>query len=194
MTFAHFQTPGNTPSVKDLLIKPVRIGAMTSEASFNKRALSLSSPTALLDFKDLSSHLTLSRWKGRVLEVKTVETFWNGFANTFPTDTKYWFMILATESFSVCHFPFSKIEETVDYLVSESTCFFTGIITLGVFNHLTKTFRFEIFFPRDWYNSEVFCTFSSGKYYWRSVFSWSDSLYLVSFQQVALLPMEFYFP
>ena len=40
MTFAHFQTPGNTPSVKDLLIKPVRIGAMTSEVSFNKRALS----------------------------------------------------------------------------------------------------------------------------------------------------------
>lgn len=53
MTFAHFQTPGNTPSVKDLLIKPVRIGAMTLETSFNKRAVSLSSPTALLDFKDL---------------------------------------------------------------------------------------------------------------------------------------------
>ena len=47
MTFAHFQTPGNTPSVKDLLIKPVRIGAIRSEAPFNKRALSLSSPTAL---------------------------------------------------------------------------------------------------------------------------------------------------
>ena len=53
VTFAHFQIPGNTPSVKDLLIKPVRIGAMTSEASFNKGAVSLSSPTALLDFKDL---------------------------------------------------------------------------------------------------------------------------------------------
>ena len=82
MTFAHFQTPGNTPSVKDLLIKPVRIGAMTSEASFNKRTLSLSSPTALLDFKDLRAlwtkfTFTLSRWnsKGEVLEVKTVETF-----------------------------------------------------------------------------------------------------------------------
>ena len=50
VTFADFQTPGNTPSVKDLLIKPVRIGAMTSEASLNKRALSLSSPIALLDF------------------------------------------------------------------------------------------------------------------------------------------------
>ena len=81
-TFAYFQTPGNTPSVKDLLIKPVRIGAMTSEASFNKRALSLSSPTALLDFKDLRAlrtkfTLTLSRWnsKGGVLDVKPVETF-----------------------------------------------------------------------------------------------------------------------
>ena len=37
----------NTPSAKDLLIKLARSGAMTSEASFNKRALSLSSLTAL---------------------------------------------------------------------------------------------------------------------------------------------------
>ena len=36
VTFAHFQTP-----------------AMTLETSFNKRAVSLSSPTTLLDFKDL---------------------------------------------------------------------------------------------------------------------------------------------
>ena len=40
---------------------------MTSEASFNKRALSLSIPTALLDFKDLRAlrtkfTSTLSRW------------------------------------------------------------------------------------------------------------------------------------
>ena len=53
MTFAHFQTLGNTPSLKDLLIKPVGVWAMTLEASFNRRALSLSSPTALLGFKDL---------------------------------------------------------------------------------------------------------------------------------------------
>ena len=32
-------------------------------------------------------------------------------------------MILATESFSVCHFPFLKIEETVDFLVPGITCF-----------------------------------------------------------------------
>ena len=98
--------------------------------STSEHLISLSSPTALLGFKDLRAlrtkfTLTLSRWnsKGRVLEVKTVETFWNGFANTFPTETKYWFMILATERFSVCHFPFSKIEETVDFLVPGSTCF-----------------------------------------------------------------------
>ena len=118
VTFAHFQAPGNTPSVNDLLFKPVRIGAMTSEASFKKLALSLSSHTALLDFKDF-------RWnsEGGVLEVKTVETFLNDSANTFPTDTKYWFMILATERFSVCYFPFSKIEETVAFLVPGSICF-----------------------------------------------------------------------
>ena len=81
-------------------------------------------PTASLDFKHLWAlrtkfTLTLYRWnsKGGVLEVKTVETFWNGFANTFPSDAKYWFTILATERFSMCHFPFSKIEETVDFLV-----------------------------------------------------------------------------
>ena len=81
MTFAHFQTLGNTPSVRDLLIKPVRIGAMTSEASFNKRVLSLSSPT-LLDFKDLRALRTkftptLSRWnsEGGVLEVKQSKRF-----------------------------------------------------------------------------------------------------------------------
>ena len=130
MTFADFQTPGNTPSVKDLLIKPLRIGAMTSEASFNKRALSLSSPSALLVFKDLRAlrtnfTVTSSRWnlKGGVQEAETVEMFWNGFANTFPTDTKYWFMILSTEKFPVCRFPFLKIEKTVDFLVPGSTCF-----------------------------------------------------------------------
>ena len=80
MTFADFQTLGNTPSVKDQLIKPIRIGTMTLEASFNKRALSLSIPTAL-DFKGLRAlrikfTLTLSRWNSRegMLEVKTVET------------------------------------------------------------------------------------------------------------------------
>ena len=98
--------------------------------STSQHLISLSSPTALLGFKDLRAlrtkfTLTLSRWnsKRRVLEVKTVETFWNGFANIFPTDTNYWFMILASERFSVCSFPFSKIEETGDFLVPGSTCF-----------------------------------------------------------------------
>ena len=82
MTFAHFQTLGNTSSLKDLLIKPVSVWAMTSEASFNRRALSLSSPTALLGFKDLRAlrtkfTLTLSKWnlEEGVSEVKAVDMF-----------------------------------------------------------------------------------------------------------------------
>ena len=148
---------------------------MTSEASFNKQALSFSSPTALLDFKDLSSHLTLSRWKGGVLEVKTVETFWNGpvlpILSPLTQSTGSWSWRQRDFRCAASHFQRlmrnSRLFSAREYLFYCAP-HFAGI-TIDVFNPLTEIFRFEIFFPHDWCNSEVFCTFPSGKYYWRSV-------------------------
>jgi len=57
-TLADFHTLGNCPSAKDLFISSVRTGAMTSEASFNRRALSLSRPTAFFVFRDLRAFCT----------------------------------------------------------------------------------------------------------------------------------------
>ena len=132
-----------------------------------------------------------------VSEVKAVEMFWNGFACTFPIDTKYWFIILAIKRFSV-PFPIfkewrnSRLFSTRDYLfycghISQESPFASSIIW-------QKYLDLRFCFLHDWYNCVIFCMFPSGRYYWWSVLSWGDSLYLVSFQQVLMLPMEFYFP
>ena len=80
------------------------------------------------DLRALRTKFTVTfRWnlKGGVLEVETVKMFWNGFANAFPVDTKYWFMVWRQRDFLVCHFPFLEIEKkkTVYFLSPGSTCF-----------------------------------------------------------------------
>ena len=103
------------------------------------------------DLRALRTKFTVTfRWnlKGGVLEVETVKMFWNGFANAFPVDTKYWFMVWRQRDFLVCHFPFLKIEKKKKnsrFFITRKYLFycsprFTGN-TFGVFNHPTKLFR-----------------------------------------------------
>lgn len=104
-------------------------------------------------FKDpraLRTKFTVTfRWnlKEGVLELETVKMCWNGFANAFPVDTKYWFMVWRQRDFLVCHFPFLKIEKKKNsrFFITRKYLFycsprFTGN-TFGVFNHPTKLFR-----------------------------------------------------
>lgn len=66
------------------------------------------------DLRALRTKFTVTfRWnlKEGVLELETVKMCWNGFANAFPVDTKYWFMVWRQRDFLVCHFPFLKIEK-----------------------------------------------------------------------------------
>ena len=68
----------------------------------------------LKDLRALRTKFTVTfRWnlKEGVLELETVKMCWNGFANAFPVDTKYWFMVWRQRDFLVCHFPFLKIEK-----------------------------------------------------------------------------------
>ena len=64
-------------------------------------------------------------------------------------------MILATDRLSLCHFPFSKMENTVDFFASRSTCFIACHISLQSNHPLRlrssdKNPSISDSFPRDW--------------------------------------------